>query len=183
MHPVRKRRLKIVLFIVLFSAIAISLIVFAMRGNMNLFFPPAEVVSDEAPIGKQIRVGGFVVVGSVVRGQDDLSTTFVVTDGKAQVTVQYKGILPDLFSEGEAAIATGKLNADKILIASEVLAKHDENYTPPEVSETAKRPELQSSTSYSQTTGKPRTTGTSEGIQENTLPAIQHLIKKVTEKE
>ena len=133
MHPVRKQRLYLVLFNVVFSSAAIGLVTYAMRGNINLFYPPAEVAKGKAPVGQPIRVGGMVVEGSVQRADDSLETRFEVTDFKASVGVVYVGILPDLFDEGQGAVASGKLDANGVLQATEVLAKHDENYMPPEV--------------------------------------------------
>jgi cytochrome c-type biogenesis protein CcmE len=133
MHPVRKQRLYLVLFIVVFSSAAIGLVTYAMRGNINLFYPPAEVAEGKAPVGQPIRVGGMVVEGSVQRVDDSLETRFEVTDFKASVGVVYVGILPDLFDEGQGAVASGKLDSNGVLQATEVLAKHDENYMPPEV--------------------------------------------------
>ena len=133
MHPVRKQRLYLVLFIVLFSSAAVGLVVYGLSGNINLFFPPAEIASGKAPIGQQIRVGGMVVENSVQRSNDSLEIRFELTDYEAVVPVVYVGILPDLFDEGQGAVASGLLNADGVFVASEVLAKHDENYMPPEV--------------------------------------------------
>lgn len=133
MHPVRKQRLYLVLFIILFSSAAIGLVVYALSGNINLFFPPAEIASGKAPIGQPIRVGGMVVENSVQRSNDSLKIRFELTDYEAAVPVVYEGILPDLFDEGQGAVASGMLNADGVFEASEVLAKHDENYMPPEV--------------------------------------------------
>ncbi len=141
MHPVRKRRLLIILFVMAFSALGIALLVFAMKDNMNLFFAPASIAEGKAPLHKQIRVGGYVVKGSVQRQPDGLTVHFRLTDGKAEVGVSYTGILPDLFSEGEAAVAKGKLMSTDEFLATEVLAKHDENYTPPEVEQTAVKPQ------------------------------------------
>ena len=135
MHPVRKQRLYLVLFVVLFSSAAIGLVVYALRGNINLFFPPAEVAAGKAPVGQPIRVGGMVVDGSVQRSDDSLEVRFDLTDYQASVPVVYEGILPDLFGEGQGAVASGMLNAEGVLQASEVLAKHDENYMPPEVAD------------------------------------------------
>lgn len=140
MHPIRKKRLMIVLFVMAFSALGISLLVFALRENINLFFPPAEIAAGKAPPHQTIRVGGYVVKDSVERQGEGLQLRFRLTDGWAETTVLYVGILPDLFSEGEAAVAKGKLNDKNELEAVEVLAKHDENYTPPEVSGTAVKP-------------------------------------------
>ncbi|MCB1854457.1 MAG: cytochrome c maturation protein CcmE [Halieaceae bacterium] len=135
MHPVRRQRLLIVLLVVLFSSAAVGLVAYALRGNINLFFPPAEVARGEAPVGTPIRVGGMVREGSVQRSDDSLEVRFVITDFEADVPAVYEGILPDLFGEGQGAVASGVLNEQGVLVASEVLAKHDENYMPPEVSE------------------------------------------------
>jgi len=135
MHPVRKQRLYVVLFIALFSSLAAGLVMYAMRGNINLFYPPADVVAGKAPEGVPIRVGGMVVEGSVQRADDSLQISFQLTDYQATVPVIYTGILPDLFGEGQGAVASGVLNAQATLEATEVLAKHDENYMPPEVAE------------------------------------------------
>ncbi len=135
MHPVRKQRLTMVLFIVVFSSVAVGLISYALRGNINLFFPPAEIVAGNAPVGQPIRLGGLVVPGSVRRSPDSLEVLFDVTDNKATVTARYDGILPDLFAEGEGIVASGKLDENGVLQATEVLAKHDETYMPPEVAE------------------------------------------------
>lgn len=133
MHPVRKQRLVLVLFVLLFSSAAIALVTYALRGNINLFYPPAEVAQGKAPVGQPIRVGGMVLEGSVIRSADSLHTSFELTDYEAVVPVVYEGILPDLFGEGQGAVASGELDEAGVLIASEVLAKHDENYMPPEV--------------------------------------------------
>ena len=100
MHPVRKQRLYLVLFVVLFSSAAAGLVMYALRGNINLFFPPAEVAQGKAPVGKPIRVGGMVMDDSVQRSDDTLEVRFMLTDYQANVTVVYEGILPDLFGEG-----------------------------------------------------------------------------------
>jgi cytochrome c-type biogenesis protein CcmE len=135
MHPVRRQRLYVVLFIALFSSAAIGLVIYAMRGNINLFYPPAEVVAGKAPVDQSIRVGGMVVKGSVQRATDSLQVNFQLTDYQASVPVVYTGILPDLFAEGQGAVASGSLNGDGVLEATEILAKHDENYMPPEVAD------------------------------------------------
>ncbi|MDO8860883.1 cytochrome c maturation protein CcmE [Haliea sp. E1-2-M8] len=135
MHPVRKQRLYLVLFLVFFSTAAVGLVAYALRGNINLFYPPVEVAEGLAPVGQTIRVGGMVVDGSVQRSSDSLEVRFEVTDYEAVVPVVYTGILPDLFGEGQGAVASGKLDENGVLQAAEVLAKHDENYMPPEVAE------------------------------------------------
>jgi len=135
MHPVRKQRLLVVTFIVVFSSVAVGLVTYGLRGNINLFFPPAEVVAGKAPIGQSIRVGGMVVEGSVLRSDTSLRVQFDITDYTATVRAVYEGILPDLFDEGQGVVAAGILDSEGVLQASEVLAKHDENYMPPEVAE------------------------------------------------
>jgi cytochrome c-type biogenesis protein CcmE len=134
-HPVRKQRLTIVLFIVAFSSLAVGLVTYGLRGNINLFFPPAEIAAGNAPTGQSIRMGGMVVAGSVVRASDSLKVRFDVTDYQATVTAEYEGILPDLFAEGEGVVAAGVLDESGVFQATEVLAKHDENYMPPEVAD------------------------------------------------
>jgi cytochrome c-type biogenesis protein CcmE len=113
----------------------VGLVAYALRGNINLFYPPVEVAAGEAPMDTAIRVGGMVVDGSVQRASDSLEVRFSVTDYQATVDIVYEGILPDLFAEGEGVVASGRLSADGVLRADEVLAKHDENYMPPEVAE------------------------------------------------
>lgn len=138
MHPKRKQRLMIVLSIVIGASIAASLVFYALSDNLNLFYPPSEIKAGKAPQGKRIRAGGMVLENSVKRYDDGITVEFVVTDYEANVKVIYKGILPDLFAEHEGVVVAGKLNEAGVMIADEVLAKHDENYMPPEVSETLK---------------------------------------------
>ncbi|MEX1665691.1 cytochrome c maturation protein CcmE [Zhongshania arctica] len=135
MHPQRKQRLLIIIFILIVASLAAGLLGYALKENINLFYPPADIAAGKAPVGKAIRAGGMVQEGSVVRASDSLKMRFVVTDYSAVVTVEYEGILPDLFAEGEGVVASGKLGEDGVFYASEVLAKHDENYMPPEVSD------------------------------------------------
>ena len=135
MHPVRKQRLKVVLLIVVAASVAIGLITYALRENINLFYTPTQIAGGEAPQGVRLRAGGMVVEGSVRRASDSLFVEFEVTDGEATILVQHTGILPDLFSEGEAVVATGTVDEKGVMQAAEVLAKHDENYTPPEVAD------------------------------------------------
>ncbi|VUD48101.1 Cytochrome c-type biogenesis protein CcmE [Thalassocella blandensis] len=135
MHPVRKQRLYLVLFIVLASSVGVGLVLYALQENMNLFYPPTKIVNGEAPLDKTIRAGGCVVPGSVVRDDKSLKVAFSVTDGASVLPVHYEGLLPDLFSEGEAAVLTGQVDHQGIFNATEVLAKHDETYMPPEVAD------------------------------------------------
>ena len=134
MNPKRKQRLIIVLGVLAAVGMATGLITFALRENINLFFTPTEIAHGNAPKERRIRVGGLVVPGSVKRG-DDLQVSFDLTDNAEVITVRYAGILPDLFREGQGIIAHGKLISGTLVEADEVLAKHDENYVPPEVQE------------------------------------------------
>lgn len=154
MHPVRKQRLFIVLFIVIFSSIAVLLMTYALRENINLFYPPTKIAAGEVPVGAKIRGGGCVLAGSVVRSTDSLATRFTLTDGVAQVDVTYTGILPDLFAEGEAAVVNGTLNEAGVIEATEVLAKHDEAYMPPEVAEAMALASAESGTDHQATCDK-----------------------------
>lgn len=113
--------------------ITIALVLSAMQGNLSYFFSPTEVAEGKAPLDSNFRIGGLVEVGSFKRQGSDLTVTFVVTDNKRTVPVQYTGILPDLFKEGQGMIAQGKMGPGGVFVADEVLAKHDENYMPPEV--------------------------------------------------
>ena len=133
MHPIRKQRLILVIAGVVFTSIAIGLMVYAMRANINLFYPPSKIASGEAPHNRTIRGGGCVKPGSIIRSKENLDINFILTDGVADVPVRFSGILPDLFAEGEAAVVNGKIDDKGVFVAEQVLAKHDETYTPPEV--------------------------------------------------
>ena len=135
MNPVRKKRLFIILAILAGVGVAVTLALSALRENINLFYTPTQIAAGEAPEGTRIRAGGLVEEGSVTRSKDSLTVTFRVTDNNATVAIQYQGILPDLFREGQGIVALGRVNSEGILVADEVLAKHDENYMPPEVTQ------------------------------------------------
>jgi cytochrome c-type biogenesis protein CcmE len=126
--------------------LAAMLILNAFQSNMVFFYTPSQVEKGEVPKGTGFRIGGLVVPASLKRGDDGLSVSFVITDTAKTVPVFYKGVLPDLFKEGKGVVAQGKLGADGIFNASEVLAKHDENYMPPEAAEALKRAQAQSQT-------------------------------------
>jgi len=115
--------------------VATVLVLNAFQKNLVFFFTPTMVANGEVPKGQSFRIGGMVEDGSLVRDGDGLTVHFVVTDTAKSVPVTYKGILPDLFKEGKGAVAQGQLGADGTFVASEVLAKHDENYMPPEAAE------------------------------------------------
>jgi cytochrome c-type biogenesis protein CcmE len=137
-NPVRKKRLYIILAILAGVGIAVALALSALQQNINLFYTPTQIANGEAPQDTRIRAGGMVEKGSVQRSGDSLDVQFVVTDFAKSVTIRYHGILPDLFREGQGIVALGKLNGDGVLVADEVLAKHDENYMPPEVTKALK---------------------------------------------
>ncbi|MEZ0122315.1 MAG: cytochrome c maturation protein CcmE [Candidatus Reddybacter sp.] len=135
MKAARKQRLLVVIFIVVIATLIVGLLTYALRENINLFYTPSQIAEEEAPRNTQIRVGGMVVVDSLQRASDSLDSSFLVTDGSATLLIHYSGILPDLFAEDEAAVATGALDDDGVFVAQQVLAKHDEEYTPPEVAD------------------------------------------------
>jgi len=134
MHPIRRQRLFIVLFVVGGISLAVGLGLFALQENINLFYSPTQIVKAEAPQDQLIRAGGMVVEGSVKRDTDSLKVEFQITDYAETVTVEFEGILPDLFREGQGIVTQGRMQGDR-LMAVEVLAKHDENYMSPEVAE------------------------------------------------
>ena len=134
MRPKRRNRLIVIVFLFVGAGVSIGVLLKALNENLNLFYPPEKVVSGAAPVGTQIRAGGMVLDGSVQRQADGLDVTFVLTDYQgAGFTVYYSGILPDLFREGQGILVQGKLGADGVFQANQVLAKHDENYMPPEL--------------------------------------------------
>ena len=134
MNPKRKQRLLIVLGLVSGLGIAVGLVMFALSHNINLFFTPTQIAKGEAPSAQMIRVGGMVADGTVDRDPQSLTVVFDVTDFDHNVRVTYEGILPDLFREGQGVVVQGRIHSGQF-VASEVLAKHDENYMPPEVTE------------------------------------------------
>ncbi|MBB1485685.1 cytochrome c maturation protein CcmE [Oceanospirillum sediminis] len=138
MNPKRKKKLILLSSMVVAVGIAVGLVLYALSENINLFYTPTQIAEGEAPVGQRIRAGGMVVDGSIKRATDSLMVQFAVTDYKHEVVVQYTGILPDLFREGQGIVTMGAMDAEGIFQASEVLAKHDENYMPPEVEEALK---------------------------------------------
>jgi cytochrome c-type biogenesis protein CcmE len=120
-------------------AIAATLVLNAFQKNLVFFFSPTQVAAKEAPEGRSFRVGGLVEVGSVKRQPDGVTVNFVVTDTAHSIPVSYHGVLPDLFKEGKGVVTQGKLDGNGVFVASEVLAKHDENYMPPEAADAVKK--------------------------------------------
>ena len=130
MNPIRKKRIYSILFVFLFSVSGISLILYSLNSNLDYFFTPTELKDRNIPADKRIKVGGMVLSGSVDRISSSIS--FVITDYENSIKVEYEGIVPDLFKEDSGVVVLGNLR-DKILYAEEVLAKHDENYMPPNI--------------------------------------------------
>jgi len=124
-----------VLLILAGVSIASAIAFYSLQQNLLYFQSPSDLAQQPIPPGRQFRLGGLVKPGTVNRVEDSLATRFVVTDGPKEITVEYVGILPDLFREGQGVIARGALGEDGVFAASEVLAKHDENYMPPEVAD------------------------------------------------
>jgi cytochrome c-type biogenesis protein CcmE len=134
----RRKRLLVVLGILGGVGASVSLAFMASRENIMFYYDPSQVVGGKAPTAKRFRIGGMVVKGSVTRKPGDLEVRFVLTDFAHQVPVEYTGVLPDLFREGQGIIAHGTMNANGAFVADEVLAKHDEKYMPPEVAASLK---------------------------------------------
>ena len=135
----RQKRFVFIAVAVAGLSLAVGLVLYALRGNVNLYFTPTQVYNNEVPKGRSFRIGGLVEEGSVKREKDGLTTNFVITDTNKKIPVTYKGILPDLFKEGKGVVAQGKVEADGVMYAEEVLAKHDENYMPPEAADAIKK--------------------------------------------
>ena len=133
----RHKRLAIIGGVVASVAVAAGLVLNAFQSNLVFFYSPSQVVAKEAPVGRTFRIGGMVKEGSVKRSGTEVQ--FAVTDTAQTMQVKYVGILPDLFKEGKGVVAQGQVGADGMFVAREVLAKHDENYMPPEAAEALKR--------------------------------------------
>jgi cytochrome c-type biogenesis protein CcmE len=139
MKPARKQRLILIGLMVLGASLATAFALKSFNENLMYFFPPTDVVEGKAPKDALFRLGGMVIKGSVERPGNGMMVRFKLTDYKKDVTVEYTGILPDLFREGQGIVAHGRLNSQGVFIAEEVLAKHDENYMPPEVKASLKK--------------------------------------------
>jgi cytochrome c-type biogenesis protein CcmE len=138
MKAARKKRLYLIALMLLGVGVAVMLALNAFNQNLMYFYSPSEVTAGEAPGDRAFRIGGLVTDGSVRRLPNGLTTRFDLTDQQKTVSVEYTGILPDLFREGQGIVANGSLRADGVFVADEVLAKHDENYMPPEVADSLK---------------------------------------------
>ena len=133
MKPARKQRLLLIGIMVVGASLATAFALKSFNDNLMYFFPPKDVVAGKAPKDALFRLGGMVVKGTVERLGNGMTVRFKLTDYEKEVTVEYTGILPDLFREGQGIVAHGRLNPQGVFVAEEVLAKHDENYMPPEV--------------------------------------------------
>jgi cytochrome c-type biogenesis protein CcmE len=131
----RHKRIGIIIVALAGLSIATFFVASAFRNNLVFFFSPTQVAAKEAPVNRTFRIGGLVEEGTLKRETDGLTVRFTVTDTAASIPVVYKGILPDLFKEGRGCVAQGRIGADGVFQADEVLAKHDENYMPPEAGE------------------------------------------------
>ncbi len=132
MTPARVRRMMLVVFMLSGIGIAMTLALAAFERNLLFFYTPTQIITKEVRPQTEFRIGGLVAPGSVLRNENELEVTFAVTDGPSRVLIKYNGILPDLFREGQGIVVRGLLGSDGVIKASEVLAKHDENYMPPE---------------------------------------------------
>ena len=135
----KRRRLYIVLTGLTMLGVAAALVLTALEDNIVFFHSPSDIQAKAVAPGQHFRMGGLVKDGSVTKAEDGLVTNFEVTDLDHTVKVSYRGILPDLFREGQGVVAEGSLNPERVFVAREVLAKHDENYMPPEVAEALKK--------------------------------------------
>ena len=135
MTPKRRQKLLVILGCLVLAGLAVGLTLYALRANINLFFSPVQIAQGDAPVERTIRAGGMVKEGSVVRDPQSLDVEFQITDYVDELAVAYSGILPDLFREGQGVVVIGKLQANGQFVADKVLARHDENYMPPEVAQ------------------------------------------------
>lgn len=159
MNPRRKSRLYLAIVVLFGIAITTTLVLYALRSNIDLFYTPGEILQgkgethEKPEIGQRLRIGGMVMPGSVKRDPDSLKVTFSIYDARGAISVTYDGILPDLFREGQGVVAQGVFAEGNVVHAKEVLAKHDENYTPPEVKEAMQENHVRPAESYQQNNG------------------------------
>jgi len=145
MNPRRKKRLTIISIIFVGFAAVVGLVLYSLSQNINLFYTPHEIIGGKEDtglkpvIGQRLRIGGMVKEGSLVKNSENLEVSFIVFDATHEVTVTYEGLLPDLFREGQGIVANGVLAEGNVVVATEVLAKHDENYVAPEIADAMKK--------------------------------------------
>ncbi|WP_395376511.1 cytochrome c maturation protein CcmE [Marinicella sp. W31] len=139
MTPTRKKRLLMILLMVLGLSTATALVLTAFRDNIMYYRSPSDIKAGDIPNNRNFRIGGMVKTGTFVKATDSLKSEFIVTDYAAEVSIVYEGILPDLFREDQGVVAIGRINEGGVFVAEEILAKHDENYMPPEVAASLKK--------------------------------------------
>ncbi|MBC3251733.1 MAG: cytochrome c maturation protein CcmE [Pseudomonadota bacterium] len=155
MNPRRKSRLYLVIVVLIGVVLTATLMLYALRSNIDLFYTPSEILQgkgekhEKPEVGQRLRIGGMVMPGSVKRDQQSLQVSFKVYDAHGAIEVTYNGILPDLFREGQGVVAQGVLGEGNVVNAREVLAKHDEKYTPPEVADAMKENHKSPAATYS----------------------------------
>ncbi len=148
MTPTRKKRLLLILMVALGVSIAVAIFLTAFKENIMFFKSPTEVSAQDYPANRSFRLGGMVKEGSMQRIPDSLKVQFIITDFAADVRVEFEGILPDLFREGQGVVTIGQMTDNELFVAEEVLAKHDENYMPPEVSDALEKAKDNQSKDY-----------------------------------
>lgn len=141
MSTMKPRHKRLILIVAGLATLGVAawLVLSAFQKNLVFFFTPTQILAGEAPQGRSFRMGGMVEMGSIKRQADGMTVAFVVTDNAQRVNVNYRGMLPDLFKEGKGVVAQGKLGKDNLFLADEVLAKHDENYMPPDAAYAMKK--------------------------------------------
>ena len=152
----RHKRFAIIAAGVAALGLAAYLVLGAFEKNLVFFFTPTQVAANEAPVGRTFRIGGLVEPGSVKRQPDGVTVQFVVTDTAKNIPVLYRGVLPDLFKEGKGVVTQGRIGNDGVFVASEVLAKHDENYMPPEAADALKKAHNKGMQAMSSMKGTPK---------------------------
>jgi cytochrome c-type biogenesis protein CcmE len=151
----RKKRLWFILAGLLLVSAAVGLVLYGLKNNVSLYFTPTQVYNKEAPLDRNFRIGGLVEKGSLKREKDGLTVHFDITDTYKTMAVVYTGILPDLFKEGKGVVAQGKLDQSNVFHADEVLAKHDENYMPPEAADALKKAKAAEAAAAKSSAGSP----------------------------
>jgi cytochrome c-type biogenesis protein CcmE len=138
MNQIQKSKFKFLIWGLVVLGLVVALVSYALRQNISLYYTPSQILKSEAPVDKLIRAGGMVVKNSIERDKNSLDVRFLITDYDKTIAVEYRGILPDLFRDGQGVVVKGFARSNQRFEATEVLAKHDENYMPPEVKKTLK---------------------------------------------
>jgi len=183
MKPKRRQRLILILTLVVGVGIAVGLVLNAFRNNLLFFYSPSQVAEGDSPAGRNFRIGGLVVKGSVHHASDGLTVHFVLTDYAKSIPVVYKGILPDLFREGQGIVAMGRIDSHGQFVAQEVLAKHDAKYMPPEVASALKQARAKDGSAGGGAAGKAPAASpvAARGSGDSTKPApVEHAAARGT---